>query len=214
MADFKNIISGTFNNLVGKVKEVAETVEVKETVKGIYEQSSSAVKGIYEQGSSKVKAYGHIAKLSLELTSDKDQLKKLYTEIGRLYFEETQEPDAFFAPLFEEARAVAERIKDKEYFIEVLKTSEPDCCCGDDCCCDGDCDCDGECDCDCEGECCCAEEDIEVEVCEFEEVVEATEACQCEAPAEEAPVEEAPVEEAPVEEAPVEEAAEEEKVEE
>ena len=87
MADFKNIISGTFNNLVGKVKEVAENVEIKDTVKGIYEQGSSAVKGIYEQGSSKVKSYGHIAKLSLELTSDKEQLKKLYTEIAPKYMD-------------------------------------------------------------------------------------------------------------------------------
>ena len=158
--DLKNIITGTINNIVGKVKDVAENADVKETVKDIY-----------EQGSSKVKAYGQIAKLSLELTGDKEELKKLYTEIGRLYFEETQEPDAFFAPLFEQTREVYSRIQEKEELIAVLKEAEAECC---------------------------AESDVEVEVCEFEEVVDATEA---EGACAEAPVEEAPAaEEAPAEE--------------
>ena len=158
--DLKNIITGTINNIVGKVKDVAESTDVKETVKDIY-----------EQGSSKVKAYGQIAKLSLELTGDKEELKKLYTEIGRLYFEETQEPDAFFAPLFEQTREVYSRIQEKEALIGALKEAEAECCA--------------------EGEEYC-EGDIEVEVCEFEEVVDATEA---EGACAEAPVEEAPAEE-------------------
>ena len=172
MADIKNLITGTFNNIVGKVKEVADNTNVKETVKDIY-----------EQGSSKVRSYSAIAKLSLELTGDKSELNKLYTEIGRMYFEETAEPDDFFAPLFEQTREVYQRIVEKEALIGVLKEAE--CCCDDDCCCDEECCCEGE-------ECCCAE-DIEVEVCEFEEVVEATEAeaCCCEAePCAEAPAEE------------------------
>jgi len=163
--DIKNLISGTISNIVGKVKDVAETTDVKGTVKNIY-----------EQGSNKAKSYGQIAKLSVELVGDKDELKKLYTEIGRLYFEETAEPDAFFAPLFEQTREVYERIKAKEEFIEALKAAEVECeCCEEECCCEGE-------------ECCCAEaEGIEVEVCEFEEVVEAAEAEACgeEAPAEE-----------------------------
>lgn len=175
MADIKNIITGTINNIVGKVKEVADNADVKETVKDIY-----------DQGSSKVMAYSQIAKLSLELTGDKQELKKLYTEIGRLYFEETQEPDEFFAPLFEQAQEVFTRISDKEALIEALKSTE--CECDEECCCEGE-------ECCCEEGCC--EGDIEVEVCEFEEVVEATEAACC---AEEAPVEEAAAEEAPAEE--------------
>ena len=174
MADIKSIITGTINNIVGKAKEVAENANVKETVKDIY-----------EQGSSKVRSYSAIAKLSLELTGDKSELNKLYTEIGRLYFEETQEPDEFFAPIFEQAREVYNRIAEKEDLIAALKEAE----------------------CECEEECECEAEDIEVEVCEFEEVVEASEPACCEAEpcVEEAPAEEAPVEEAAVEEAPAEE---------
>ena len=113
MADIKNIISGTINSIVDKAKEVAENANVKETVKDIY-----------EQGSSKVRSYSAIAKLSLELTGDKSELNKLYTEIGRLYFEETAEPDDFFAPLFEQAREIYERIAEKEALIGLLKDGD------------------------------------------------------------------------------------------
>ena len=163
--DIKNLISGTISSIVGKVKDVAETSNVKETVLDIY-----------DQGASKAMAYGHIAKLSVELLGDKDELKKLYTEIGRLYFEETQEPDEFFAPLFEQTRQVFDRIKDKEAIIAALKESdiEVECCCGEDCDCEGD-------DCCCEGDdcCCCTEEDFVAEASELEEVVEACEAEAC-----------------------------------
>jgi len=171
--DIKNLITGTINNIVGKVKDVAESTDVKETVKDIY-----------EQGSNKAKSYGQIAKLSLELVGDKEELKKLYTEIGRLYFEETETPDEFFAPIFEQAREVYNRIAEKEELIAALKEAE--------------CECKEECECDAE---------IEVEVCEFEEVVEASEPACCEAEpcVEEPAAEEAPVEEAAVEEAPAEE---------
>ena len=171
MADIKNIINGIF----GKVKEAADKADVKGTVNEV----KDTVMDIYEQGSSKVRSYSAIAKLSLELTGDKSELNKLYTEIGRLYFEETAEPDDFFAPLFEQAREIYERIAEKEALIGLLKDE----------------DCDGE-----EAEHC-SDAEIEVEVCEFEEVVEATEAeacccegeeCCCEAEpcAEEAPAEE------------------------
>ena len=52
MADYKDIISGTINSIVGKVKEVAE---------------SGAVRDIYENGANRAKSYGRIAKLALEL---------------------------------------------------------------------------------------------------------------------------------------------------
>ena len=64
-------------------------------------------------------------------------------------------------------------------------------CCNGECTCEGECECEGECKCECEAE------DIEVEVCEFEEVVEASEPACCEA---EPCVEEPAAEEAPAEE--------------
>ena len=66
MTDYKDIISGTINSIVGKVKEVAE---------------SGAVRDIYENGANRAKSYGRIAKLALELNGENEELKRVYTEI-------------------------------------------------------------------------------------------------------------------------------------
>ena len=73
MADYKDIITGTLNNIVGKVKEVAD---------------SGAIKDIYEHGANRAKSYGQMAKLSLEINGDSEELKRVYAEIGRLYYDQ------------------------------------------------------------------------------------------------------------------------------
>lgn len=134
MADYKDIISGTINNLVGKVKEAAE---------------SGTVRNIYEQGASRAKNYGRIAKLSLEMNGDAEELRRVYTEIGKLYYEQAKDdPQGFFAPLFTQAEELSAKIIAKEEEINNLKAS----CTSEE-----------------------AEGDIDVEICEFEEVVSATE---------------------------------------
>ena len=140
MADYKDIINGTLNSIVDKVKEVA---------------GSDKVRSFYEQGTSKAKSYGRIAKLSLELNGDSEELKRIYTEIGKLYYEQAKDaPEGFFAPLFAQAAELNERITAKEEEIDALKAEDGS---------DED-----------------VEIDIEVEVVEepadpFEEVVAATE---------------------------------------
>lgn len=107
MADYKDIISGTINSIVGKVKEVAE---------------SGAVRDIYENGASRAKSYGRIAKLALELNGENEELKRVYTEIGRLYYEQAKDaPEGFFAPLFAQAEEICGRIAAKEDEINSLK---------------------------------------------------------------------------------------------
>lgn len=107
MADYKDIISGTINSIVGKVKEVAE---------------SGAVRDIYENGASRAKSYGRIAKLALELNGENEELKRVYTEIGRLYYEQAKDaPEGFFAPLFAQAEEICGRITAKEDEIHSLK---------------------------------------------------------------------------------------------
>ena len=107
MADYKDIISGTINSIVGKVKEVAE---------------SGAVRDIYENGAKRAKSYGRIAKLALELNGENEELKRVYTEIGRLYYEQAKDaPEGFFAPLFAQAEEICGRIAAKEDEINSLK---------------------------------------------------------------------------------------------
>ena len=107
MADYKDIITGTLNNIVGKVKEVAD---------------SGAIKDIYEHGANRAKSYGRIAKLALELNGENEELKRVYTEIGRLYYEQAKDaPEGFFAPLFAQAEEICGRIAAKEDEINSLK---------------------------------------------------------------------------------------------
>ena len=107
MADYKDIIAGTIKSFAGKVKDVAE---------------SSTVRGIYEHGAERAKAYGSIAKLTLEVNGEYEELKRAYTEIGKLYFEQAREnPEGFFAPLFAQVEEINARIHANEDAIADIK---------------------------------------------------------------------------------------------
>ena len=107
MADYKDILSGTFGKLADKVKETA---------------SSSGVLDVYAQGANRAKAFGQLTKLTLELNGDHEELQRIYTEIGRLYFEQAKDaPEGFFVPLFEQANRVSGNIRAKRAKIDELK---------------------------------------------------------------------------------------------
>ena len=148
MADFKNILNGTFGKLVDKAKEVVD---------------SSNVRDIYAQGATRAKSYGRIAKLTLELNGNNDELKRIYAEIGKLYYQQAKDaPEGYFAPLFAQAEDMVAVIAAKEAEIAELKAEMETA----------------------------PEADIDVEISEFEEVVAEAEAAHAETPAveEEAPV--------------------------
>ena len=107
MADYKDILSGTLGKLAGKVKETA---------------SSSGVLDVYAQGANRAKAFGQLTKLTLELNGEHEELQRIYTEIGRLYFEQAKDaPEGFFVPLFEQANRVSDSIRAKRAKIDELK---------------------------------------------------------------------------------------------
>ncbi len=134
MADYKSIIAGTLTNLASKVKEVAE---------------SGSVRDIYDRGAVRAKAYARIAKLSLELNGENEELRKVYAEIGRLYYEQAKDaPEGFFAPLFAQAEELYSGIAAREEEINALRA---------------------------EMEAESSIDDIDVEISEFEEVVAAAE---------------------------------------
>ena len=90
MADYTDIFSGTLGKVVNRVKGAAE---------------SSGVAEVYAQGAGRARAFGQVAKLSLAINGESEELKRVYAEIGRLYFEQAQAaPEGVFAPLFEQAR--------------------------------------------------------------------------------------------------------------
>ena len=135
MADYKEL----FGSLVNKAKDVMESTGVTE---------------VYQKGASRTKAYSRIARLTLDTNSQADELRKIYTEIGRLYFEQAREnPEGVFAPLFAQAGKLMDELKAKESELEQLKSGLRD-----------------------EAE----EKDIEVEITQdiddFDQIVNATEA--------------------------------------
>ena len=107
MADYKDILSGTLGKFADKVKETA---------------SSSGVLDVYAQGANRAKAFGQLAKMTLELNGEHEELQRIYTEIGRLYFEQAKDaPEGFFVPLFEQANRVSDSIRAKRAKIDELK---------------------------------------------------------------------------------------------
>ena len=144
MADYKDIITGTISNIMGKVKEVAESPNVKEAVDKVKAAAEdtvgkvkeaaegSTVKEVCEQGASRVKSYGRIAKLSLEMNGDYEELQRVYTEIGKLCYDQFKDaPEGFFAPLFAQVEEISARIERSEAEIEAMKAEagcqeEPD----------------------------------------------------------------------------------------
>ena len=144
MADYKDIITGTLTNLVGKVKGVAESPNVKEAVDKVKAAAEdtvgkvkaaaegSTVKEVCDQGANRVKSYGRIAKLSLEMNGDYEELKRVYTEIGKLCYDQFKDaPEGDFAPLFAQVEEISARIERSEAEIEAMKAEtgcqeEPD----------------------------------------------------------------------------------------
>ena len=105
MADYKEL----FGSLVNKAKDVMESTGVTE---------------VYQKGASRTKAYSRIARLTLDTNSQAEELRKVYTEIGRLYFEQAREnPEGVFAPLFAQAGKLLDELKAKEDELEELKRS-------------------------------------------------------------------------------------------
>ena len=76
----------------------------------------------------KAKDMGRVAKLNMEIAGEKETMKKVFAEIGRMYYEAHKDaPDAQFAQLCSEAALAEKNIADKEAEISVLKGSgEPD----------------------------------------------------------------------------------------
>ena len=105
MADYKEILG----SLVNKAKDAME---------------QSGVGSVYQRGADRAKVYSRIARLTLSMNGQTDELRKVYTEIGKLYYQQAKDaPEGFFAPLFAQAGKLLEELKAKEQELEELKAS-------------------------------------------------------------------------------------------
>ncbi len=117
MSDTIEKLTGALGDFLKKAKEVG--AQAVETV-----DRNGTVREAYARGTERTKIYAKIAKQTLELNREKEELRKVYTEIGRLYFEQLGgEASGFFAPLCAQAGGTAEKIRGLEDEIRALRES-------------------------------------------------------------------------------------------
>ena len=123
MADWKDMLTGTLGALRDKARELRESDAVEQVRRKLDEATEgTVVRSVYEQGAARTKIYAKIAKLSLGVNGQTEELKKVYAEIGKLYFEQAREdPEGVFAPLFGQAETLIASIRTDADEIEELK---------------------------------------------------------------------------------------------
>ena len=127
-------------------------------------KAAGATKGIAGVAAEKAKAGGRIAKLTMDIAKEKEEMKKTYLEIGKLYYDTHKDaPEGFFSQLCEEIALAEKSVAAKQAELDELKASfttpeepevevefeeivgeaeaEAECCCdkaadaAEDCCC-------------------------------------------------------------------------------
>ena len=109
MADYKSILKGTLNSVTKKAKDYVESGSLKEA---------------YDKGSTTARCYANIVKLSLQINGELEEENKVFIEIGRLCYDENRDnPDGRYAPLFDELKAMDERIEKMREELEAAKAA-------------------------------------------------------------------------------------------
>ncbi|MGE4353097.1 MAG: hypothetical protein AB7D36_03305 [Oscillospiraceae bacterium] len=100
-----------FNNLKSKVMDSIN-------------KAADTTRDFADKATDKAKDVSRIAKLSLEINSEKDVIRKAYSEIGKLYYEtHKDDPEGFFIQLCDEVTLAMENITAKEAEIAELKSN-------------------------------------------------------------------------------------------
>lgn len=79
---------------------------------------------LVQAGVSKSKQLGELAKLNLSVAQEEDTIRKVYSEVGKLYYaEKGMAPDPEFAALCEKITASKVNIEELKARIEALKAA-------------------------------------------------------------------------------------------
>ena len=112
MADFNNI----------KDKLMAKLGQAAEATKDIANKVADGAKDVADKAADTAKAGSRIAKLNIEIATERDNMKKTYLEIGKLYYDtHKDEPEGFFIQLCDEVTLAEKNIAEKEAEIAQLK---------------------------------------------------------------------------------------------
>ncbi len=89
--------------------------DIKDVVLSSIGKAADAGKGIANKAADKAKSGARIARLKVEIAGEKENMKKAYTEIGKLYYDtHKDDPEGFFIQLCDEVSLAQKNIADKE----------------------------------------------------------------------------------------------------
>lgn len=91
------------------------------------EKAADSTKDLAGKVADKAKTGTRIAKLTMEIAGERENMKKAYVEIGKLYYDTHKDaPEGFFIQLCEEVALAERNIAEREAEIAELKASGSD----------------------------------------------------------------------------------------
>ncbi len=101
---------------------MADINEIKGAVLNTIGTVAGMTRDFAEKAADKAKDVARIAKLNMELSSEKDNIQKAYLEIGKLYYETRKDsPDGFFVQLCDEITLASDNVSSILSELEDLK---------------------------------------------------------------------------------------------
>ena len=80
------------------------------------------VRTVYEDGLNRTRRFAQLTKMTADLSREKEELQRVFLEIGHLFYEQAKDaPEGFFVPLFEQVREIGETLAKKEAEIKALR---------------------------------------------------------------------------------------------
>lgn len=105
-----------------KDKLLSALGQATEAAKELSNKAADVTKDFAGKAADKAKAGARIAKLNIEISQEKENMRKTYLEIGKLYYDmHKDDPDGFFIQLCEEINTASKAIAEKEAEIADLK---------------------------------------------------------------------------------------------
>ncbi len=101
--------------------------DFRKFIGSVTQRAGGLAKGAAEAAARRTKNVSRIARLNVDISSERDTIKQAYSEIGKLYFETHREdPEPYFEQLCREIETCLEVIAAKEAEIVRLKTEPKD----------------------------------------------------------------------------------------
>ena len=121
MKDYHDMLNSLKNKVVDAAGKAGETV-TNAANKVVSDEMRDKVAGAAHAVGDRAKYASRMTRMTVDCNAELERVKRTYTEIGRLYYDQAKDaPVGFFAPLFEQAAALIESINGKQAQIQAMK---------------------------------------------------------------------------------------------